>query len=119
VRSAALRRAGQAPNQALGQILALDELHHDRAGRFLQAVDVRDVGMVQCGERLRFAIESSEAIGILRERVGHDLDRDVAIQLRVSRAIDLADSACAERSLHFIGSEARTGDQCHELGVGF
>jgi hypothetical protein len=35
--------------------------------RLFQAVDVRDVRMVQRGERLRFAREPGQAIGIVRE----------------------------------------------------
>ena len=38
-------------------------------------------GMVQRGEQLRFALEAREAVGIVREDVGQNLDRDVAIQL--------------------------------------
>ena len=46
-----------------------------------------DVGMIQRREGLRFALEAREAVGVVRERVGQDLDRDVAIQLacRVAR----------------------------------
>ena len=52
----------------------------------LEPVDRGDVGMVQRGERLGFALETRQAVGVLRERVGQDLDRDVAIELRVGRA---------------------------------
>ena len=68
-----------------------------RAVGFFEAVDGGDVRMVQRREHLRFAAEPREPIGIVGERVGQDLDRDVAIQLRVARAIDLAHAARAER----------------------
>ena len=52
------------------QILALDQLHHQRADAvgFLEAVDVRDVRMVERGERLRFALEPRQPLGIVRKR---------------------------------------------------
>ena len=55
-----------AARDALREILALDELHHERAdaGRFLDAVQLRDVGMIERGERLRLALEPHEAIGV-------------------------------------------------------
>jgi hypothetical protein len=46
----------------LSQVLALDQLHHQR-GPF-EAIDLRDVGMIQRGERLGFTPEPGEPIGI-------------------------------------------------------
>ena len=53
----------------LREIVTLDEFHHERTytARLFEAVDVRDVRMVQRGERLRFAREPRESIGIARE----------------------------------------------------
>ena len=56
----------------------------------------RDVRMIQRRERLRFALEPREPLGIGGERLGQDLDRDVATELRVARAIDLAHAAGPE-----------------------
>ena len=77
--------------------------------RFFEAVDRGDVGMIQRRERLRFAREPREPIGIVRERVRQDLDRDVAIQLRVARAIHLAHAAFADLRGDFVDAEARAG----------
>ena len=81
-----------------GEVVAFDELHDQRANaaRVLEAVDVRDVGMVQRREDLRFAFETGEPIGVVGEGGGQDLDRDVAIELRIARAIDLAHAAGAK-----------------------
>ena len=52
----------------IGERRAFDQLHHQRAhavGVF-EAVDVRDVRMVQRREHLRFALEAREALGIVR-----------------------------------------------------
>ena len=54
---------------------------------FFDPVDLRDVGMIQRCEHLRLPPEAGEAIGVGRERVGKDLQRDIAIQLRVVRQI--------------------------------
>ena len=55
-----------------------------------------DVRMVQRRERLRFAREPGEPVGIAGERVRQDFQRDVAIELRIARAIHLPHAACAD-----------------------
>ena len=49
---------------ALRQVLALDELHHQRTDTvgFFETVDVRDIGMIQRREGLRFARETVRAV---------------------------------------------------------
>ena len=88
----------RAARDALREVLALDEFHHERrdAAALFEAVDTGDVGMIQRRERLRFARESRQAIGVVREGFGQNLDRDVAVQLRVARTIDLAHPAGAD-----------------------
>ena len=49
--------------------------------------------MIQRGEHLRFALEARQTVGIAANDVGQDLERDVALQLRVARAIHLAHPA--------------------------
>ena len=79
----ALRRAAARPRRdAVGERLALDELHHERvhAARFLEAVDLRDVGMIERREHLRFALRSAPAARrSAANDVRQDLQRDVAI----------------------------------------
>ena len=72
----------------VGERRSLDQFHHERAhaGGLFQAVDVRNVRVIQRGEHLRFAAEPREPIGIVRDGGQQDLDRDVAIQLGVSCA---------------------------------
>ena len=86
---------------AIGERRPLDQFHDERADavRFFQPVDVRDVGMVQRFERLRLALEAGDALRIAGERLGQDLDRHVAIELRVARAIHFAHAAAVERAL--------------------
>ena len=71
----------------LGKSVALDELEHEAADvtALFDAVNCRDVRMIQRREYPRFAIETGEPIGIAAEYGREDLDRDVALSL-VSRA---------------------------------
>jgi hypothetical protein len=59
---------------------------------------VRDAGMIQRSERLGLALEAREAIGISGDELREHLDRHVAIQLRIARAIHFAHAADAERA---------------------
>ena len=62
--------------------------------------------MIQRGEDLRFALEAGEAIGIAGEGIRQNLERDVAIQLRIARAIHLAHAAGAKGREDFVRAEA-------------
>ena len=73
--------------------------------------------MVQRGERLRFAREAGEAFRDQRKELGQDLDRDVAIELRIARAIDLAHAAPTELADHFISAQAGARSQRHMTGA--
>jgi len=92
-----MRLGRDGPTQdGVGQRVTFDELHHERArcARFLEAVDVRDVRMIQRGEQVRFAFEARQALGIGREQIGEDLDGDVAMEQRVSRSLRRRRAAC-------------------------
>jgi hypothetical protein len=52
---------------------------------FFEALDVRDVRVVQGRERLGFACEPSQPVGIVRKRVREDFERDLAIKLGIAR----------------------------------
>ena len=76
------------------EVLALDELHHERrdAADFFEAVDGGDVRMIQRREDFGFALKTREAIGIGRDRRRKNLERDLALQLRVGGPIHLRPS---------------------------
>ena len=95
-----------------GQILAVDEFHHERAdaGAVFDAVDGRDVRMIQRRERLGFAGESREPIGVAGERLGQHLQGDVAIEFGVLGAID---RALADFPGDLVGPETGPGAQRH------
>ena len=75
--SAICRAIGSASSSGIGpcgdplrERRPLDQLQHQRADavRLFEAVDRRDVRMIQRREHLRLALEAGEAIGIVRER---------------------------------------------------
>jgi hypothetical protein len=83
---------------------------------FLQPVDGRDVGVIERRQRLRFAGEPSKPVGITGEGLGQDLQRDVAIELRVAGTVHLAHPAGAEGGENLVRAEARTRGQKHGAG---
>ena len=98
---------------AIGQVVALDQLHRQRVhwpGAF-DAVDLRDVRMVERCQRLRLPLEAREALAVCRKQRRQDLERNVAIEARVAGAVDLAHAAGAERAENFVRSE--TGAHRH------
>jgi hypothetical protein len=62
--------------------------------------------MIQGGKRLGFALKTREAFGVVCEHFGQDLDRDVAVELRVASSPNLAHTAWAEGRNDFVGSES-------------
>jgi len=78
-------------SNAIFERLPRHELQHQEASvlGLVDAVDLRDVGMVQSSDRLGLALEPSQPLVILREVFRKDLDRHLAIQSRVLRPVDL------------------------------
>jgi hypothetical protein len=64
------------------------------------------VRMIERREDLRLAMKAREPIRIARERGRQNLQRDVAIQLRIARPIHLAHTAGADGGDDFIRSES-------------
>ena len=98
-----------------------DELHHQRGQALgvLEPVDVRDVRMIECGQRSRFALRSGRDVRGRRETsCGQDLQRDIAIELRIARAIDLAHAARANaRRSRAYGPMRVPDDKWHQCGI--
>ena len=94
----------------------LDQFEPERlhAIRFFEAVDCGDVRMVERGQQLRLTLETGDAIRITCEGFRQDLQRDLAIQLNIARAIDLAHSARPKGGENLVRAEARPIGQGHE-----
>ena len=110
---AVLHRVGdgqRSARDAIGERLALDELHDD-VGPIGDASDVvhgADVRMIQARDDPGLALEAFGQLRVGGEvRVQH-FDRDAAVQPRVPRLVDLADSARADGGADFVRPEANT-----------
>ena len=69
---------------------------------------MRNVRMVQRREDLRFTLKPRQAIRIGDECVRKDLERHIALQLGVVRAVHLAHATSAQRADDVIGTEVST-----------
>jgi hypothetical protein len=67
------------------------------------------VWVVERREHSRFALETGEAIRIAGEGVRQDLQRDLAIQLGIARAVHLAHAAGPEGGENLVRAEAGAG----------
>ncbi len=85
--------------QPRGQVLALDELHHQErlavVGAGLEAAD--DVRVAQHGRGEGFAPEAHRDVGVLDDLAPKQLDRDRSIEPRVRRAVDGGHPADADQ----------------------
>lgn len=109
----------RALRDALREIVALHEFHHERGhvARALEAVDRRDVRMVERREDFGFALESREAIRVTSHRGRQYLDRDLALQVGVGRTIHLAHPAFAEERGYLVRAETGSGSQSQVAGM--
>ena len=73
--------------------------------------------MIQRGQGLGFAREPRQAVGIVRERLGQDLDRDVTVQLGVARTEHLAHAAFADLGRDFVDAETSAGCERQVVGL--
>ena len=97
--------------QAIGEDLALEQLHHQEV-RVALVPDVEeraDVGVIQGGDRLGLALEALAALLVLGEGGGEDLDGDAAVEAGVLPPPDLAHSAGADRRQELVRPEPRPG----------
>ena len=94
--------------QPIGERGPVDELHDERrhTALFFNAVEDRDVGMVQRRQGPRFPLEALDAVAVASKCVGQDLERDVTPQSHVSGAVDLAHASRAERAVDFVAGES-------------
>jgi hypothetical protein len=103
-----LRRERFARSQELAEGLPFHELHRDvgRPVGFADVVDGQDVGVVQSRGRARLLLEALAALGMAGHGGRQHLDRDVAAEPGVGRAIDLSHPAGADRGGDAVLGEA-------------
>ena len=69
--------------------------------------------MIQRREKLRFPLEPPKALVVLRERFGQHLNRDLTVELRITRAVDLTHSARSDGSDDLVVGELRSYFEAH------
>ena len=77
---------------------AVEKLHGDKglAVLFSDVVNGADVGMVQCGRSLGFALKSSQDLGVAGDFFGEELQRDETMEAGVFSFVNDSHPATAE-----------------------
>ena len=89
--------------------LAFQKLH-DGVGDPVVSPEVenrKDVGVGERRDRLRLALEPRQGIGIACDGLGQHLDRHLASEPWVPRAVDLTHPASSERAEDLVGTQVR------------
>ena len=63
---------------------------------------------------MRFALKAGQPLGIARERFGQDLERHLALQAGIARAIHFTHSARTDLGGHFVRTKTCTDGERHE-----
>ena len=74
--------------------------------------------MIQRREDFGFALEPHQPLGVCRNGLRQDLDRDLPLQVRVSSAIHLTHAAHADLGGDFIGADTSSCYEGHGAGNG-
>src|SRR5579864_9514343 len=103
--------------EAVRQSLPLDQFHDQRprVSRVFQAINGGNIGMVQRGEDLRFALETSHAVGVRGERLRQDLDGHVPVEIGVAGAVDLPHASAAQQVRDSVRPQPRALSQFHKI----
>ena len=80
-------------------------------------MDGRDVRMVQRGQQLGLALEACQPFGISGEGVGEDLDRDLAVEVRVESLPHDTHAAFADLFDEPVVEQLLAGCDGHGAGV--
>jgi hypothetical protein len=106
-----LARGKRAARQPRAQGLAFEQLRDDVGSAIVrpEIVDRGDVGVVQAAGGLRLLLEAPQPVRVVGEGGRQDLDRDVALQALVARAIDLPHATGADDSHDLVRSEPGAG----------
>jgi len=82
---------------------------------FLYTVDRRDVEMIERGEHMGLAPEPGESVIIVDERVGEDLQRDIAAEVCIRSSVHSAHATFAEEGDDVVVSEPIPDVDRHSL----
>ena len=115
VQRLARRQSGAAQDRAKRR--PLQQLRDQVGGPVLGAdvVDGEHVGVIQGAGGAGFLREAAQALFVPGERRRQHLERDLAAQSRVARAVDLAHASRAEGVEHLVRAEPRARGEGHVL----
>ena len=104
-----------ARREQAAQALPVDELHHDVVirRRRPELVDRHDVRVVERGGRLRLELEPRHEARVAGPGLGQRLERDLPLQPRVARAIDLAHAPGPEGLKDLVSSQPSSRGERH------
>jgi hypothetical protein len=102
---------------ARGEIIAVHQFHDESVGPIgvFEAVNVRDVGMIQRCERLRFPFESRQSLRVMGKGFGKDLDCHIAPKSGIASAIDLTHTPFTDLGEEFIDTDAAARGERHGM----
>ena len=103
-------RRQRSVRERLAQRLAVEQLldHVGNAVGDPGVVDGDDVRVVEHAGGARFGLEALQSLGVRRERGRQHLDRDVAAEARIARAVDLAHGPGTEGAGDLVRAEPRS-----------
>ena len=81
-----------------------------------RAVDRGDVRVIERGEQLRLALQTAHVLRIVGNRRGQDLERDLAVEPGVGRAVDLTHAAGTERRDDLVDAQPSSIRETHGNG---
>ena len=102
-----LPRGDGSATQALAKVLAIEELRNDvrlAVGR-PDVEDAEDIGMRKEARRPGFNLKPAQTIRIGGKARRQGLDRDIAPESGIARAMHLAHAAGADEAEYFVGTE--------------
>ena len=107
---------GSAPSERLAQRRSLEQLRDD-VRLIVVGADVvhgEDVGVVQDRGRTGFLLEAAQSNGIAGPQRRQHLDRDIAVEPRIARPVDVPHASGAEGREDLVRTEAASGHNTHE-----
>ena len=104
--------------QTFCERLTVDVFHDDERDVLLVAdvMDRADIRMAELRDGPRLTLAARAPRGVVHHAGRQHLDRDVAVQPRIVRPVDLAHPAGAEQAHDFVGTKSRAGTNRHGSG---
>src|SRR6185312_2090908 len=99
--------------------IAFGQLHRQRVNltSFRDSINISDVGVIERGQNLSFALESRHTARVIREGWRQKFQRHVAFQHEVTSAIHLAHSAGPNGREYLVRAEACCRSHGHRSSI--